>query len=210
MCWTKRLLRVLFVYVLAPLSMLVMLLGGSLLVVASPVLWSEVYEAPSTVGQYAQEDGELIAAHLWTDRSYDDVSSELQGGRLVQREVVHYEDLQEKFSHLKLVVLFSALITFASFAFKERNRIVIASVSWLVGIAAVGGIWSMYNWRGMFRALHWWIFQDDSWILPWRCYSLRLYPYSVWKEAMVWMVVLSLTGYVAIWLFARVVSRKLS
>ena len=42
-------------------------------------------------------------------------------------------------------------------------------------------IWGLVAWRHMFRTLHWWIFQDDSWILPKGCASLILFPYSVWQ-----------------------------
>jgi hypothetical protein len=208
MSWIKKSARLLFAYLVAPIAMLLMLLGGSLLIVASPAMWSYMYDAPEKLGEFAQEDGELIAEHLWTTKPYSEVSRELQGGRLVHREVVHYEDLQEKFVQLKILVVTCSAIALLSLCFQFRRRVVLASLSWLGVICAVGGVWSMYNWRGMFRALHWWIFQDDSWILPWGCYSLRLYPYSVWKGAMVWMVVISAGAYLFLWILSALLNKR--
>jgi len=53
----------------------------------------------------------------------------------------------------------------------------------LLLFALIAGVWGVYDWRNMFHTLHWWIFQNDSWKLPNRCYSLQLYPYPVWKKS---------------------------
>ncbi|MFC4992948.1 DUF1461 domain-containing protein [Rubritalea tangerina] len=201
----RRGVRILWELVLSPIALLVAILGGALLVVASPLVWSCLFEAPEGISDYAQEDGELIAYHLWTEKPYSEVSEELKGMALIPREIAHYEDLQEKFQELIKVVGLGALVGLAGvFLSRRPRRVLLSSLLWLVGGAGAAGVWSLIDWRGMFRSFHWWIFQDDSWILPWSSYSLKLYQYSVWKSAMIWMVVISVVFYLVLFIILSI------
>jgi len=178
--------------------MLLLVIGSSVLLVASPPVWGLVYEAPESAPIYAQQDAELIALNLWTEKSYEKVSDELKGGQLITKEVDHYEDLQVKFEQLVWLVILSAIFVVIVFCQQKKSasKVIGLSLAWLLVIGLLGWGWSLYNWRQMFRTLHWWIFQDDSWILPWSSYSLKLFPYYVWKTSMVFVLAMSVCFYV--------------
>ncbi len=185
MSWIKKILSIFLEFGVAPLCILLAVLVGSVMLIASPVVWQATYDAPSYLPATAQKDGEIIAANLWTKTPYKEVSNSLQGRKLHQREINHYEDLQNKFRELT-VLLFIFLFVLSLVLFHPRlKRMLWVSLAWLLLIALIGGVWGVYDWRNMFHTLHWWIFQNDSWKLPNRCYSLQLYPYPVWKKSMV-------------------------
>lgn len=178
-----------------PCAILVMVLAASVLFVASPVVWEAFYQAPEKLEEHGYSDGVKIAKHLWDSTPYREVSAELQGGRLGRREVAHYEDLQHKFSQLLTVFYVSLLLALPVVFLPRIRRTLWLSLSWLAGICVVSFLWALYDWKHFFHTLHWWIFQNDSWKLPWGCYSLQLYPYPVWKGACVIVVSFSVVLY---------------
>lgn len=188
--------------VFGPLAILLLVLSAAVLFIASPAVWQWYYQAPEKLGDHGYHDGVKIARHLWDSTPYTEVSAQLKGGRLGPREITHYEDLQVKFSQLTQLFWLSALLALPVLFFKNTRRFLWLSLSWLAGIITIGAVWALCDWRHFFHTLHWWIFQNDSWKLPWGCYSLQLYPYPVWKGACVVVVGFSLALYLVFFLFS--------
>ena len=178
-----------------PCAILIMVLSAAVLFVASPAVWEAFYQAPEKLSKHGYADGVKIAEHLWDDTAYSQVSTELKGGRLGRREIAHYEDLQHKFSQLLSVFYISLALAIPVVFLRKVGRTLWLSLSWLAGISVAGFIWAMCDWKHFFHTLHWWIFQNDSWKLPWGCYSLQLYPYPVWKAACVIVIGFSVALY---------------
>ena len=209
MSWINDTIKALWFWLLSPLALLTAVLGSALLLTASPLIWPKLYTAPADVSIHAQEDGETIAKNLWTTTPYKEVSRSLKGRRLINDEIHHYDDLQIKFRELKNLVIITSLIAAIALYSRKRLPVTYLSLAWLVLLSLIGTLWALIAWRHFFQTLHWWIFQDDSWLLPWGCYSLDIFPYLVWKKSMVFMVGYSLLVYICIIASSqRIQSRK--
>jgi uncharacterized membrane protein len=195
MSWIKNIVSVLMQGLIVPLCILLAVLISSVLLVASPMVWKSMYEAPEKLPATAQADGEIIAVNLWSNTPYAEISKTLSGGKLHPREIHHYEDLQKKFTQMSVAFLLLAAVVLCALRSPRFHKMLWLSVAWLVVISIAGTAWALHDWRDFFRTLHAWIFQNDSWKLPNGCYSLQLFPYPVWKKAMLVMMIFSLVGY---------------
>lgn len=185
-------------HILVPLLMVFVSLLSALAIVASPAGWEMVYKAPEKMPVSAKEDGVTIAKHLWSERSYAEVSNELQGGRLNEREMKHYEDLQEKFRQVKILLWLGVPALALAFFWLRMRRVLWCSLTGYALLSTAVGIWAFTNWRHCFHTLHWWIFQDASWRLPMNSYSLKIYPYAVWHHVMIVMFLVILLIYLGL------------
>lgn len=136
--------------------------------------------------KYAQamiRDGMKVSNNLWDELEYSNVSKSLETLPLNSEEVSHYDDVRHLFSIAIWLTVIGALVS--GYGFYTAGWRSIFRASFYMGCVMVitGAIWSLISWRHMFRTLHWWIFQDSSWILPDGSTSLYLFPYPVWQMA---------------------------
>lgn len=134
-------------------------------------------------GSAYMDDALLISAGLWKNESYAELSEKLKAWVLNTKEQRHFEDVRRLLRRAMIVV--ASLVPVLFFLRKRIQWRTVWSYALLFYAveAAIVGIWSAIAWRHMFRTFHWWIFQNDSWILPTGSYSLFLFQHSVWKMA---------------------------
>ena len=95
----------------------------------------------------------------------------------------HYEDVRHLLNTAKWSTVACLLVSCIGFVLVGWRKVWNAGIAWFLFLGMIAGVWMAIYWRGLFRALHWIIFQDDSWILPDRSYSLGLFPHKVWQMA---------------------------
>ncbi len=164
---------------------LVTLLSALILLISTPIVWEPLYEVaiPSDMPEIYKNDANSISQAFWQTTSFDEVNTSLRGGQLAPKETHHFEDVRGLI-HFFIIPLCAGL-----FIITIWKLLIKRAVQWhisLVYLLILGGalaIWGALAWRHMFRTLHWWIFQNDSWILHSKSYTLKLYPYSVWQTA---------------------------
>ena len=181
-------LEQIFSYCIIPMTAIVTLLSVLILSVSLPPLWTPIYQKamPSEMHTVFKEDAKKISDGFWQNKSYTEINNDLTATKyrfrtLSKKEITHFEDVR------KLVHFFFypaslgfALLFIWRFIIKKPIHWHI-SLAYLLFIGGSLAIWGTLAWRHMFRTLHWWIFQDDSWILPDKCYTLILFPYSAWQ-----------------------------
>jgi len=176
--------------ILVPLTLHIVILCSLCVILSLPPVWNTGYRfamesklMPYEKKELIMEDALLISGGLWSQESYTEISGKLKAYVLNEKEQRHFEDVRKLLRRAIYVVMASVsllLLFRKSIAWK---------VAWIYALIfyAIEGIifwiWSAVAWRHMFRTLHWWIFQNDSWILPKGSYSLFLYPHSVWQMA---------------------------
>jgi len=183
-------------YFIIPLFGMVTLLSILIVLISTPPIWNLIYakSMPQNMHQNFREDAQQISGAIWTSDSYDDVNKELHVSRIRKlpilgtKEVKHFEDVRSLVHFFPYISLLGIIIL-SVWRLRLRQKI---KWHFSLGIflitAGTLAIWGSIAWRHMFRTLHWWIFQDDSWILPKNCYSLLLFPYSVWQAASITVI----------------------
>ncbi len=171
--------------VIIPMIALITLLSSFILITSTPPIWETIYDTAVPKGGKIKPEWRLDAKRIsrayWEDKSYTEVNQSLTSTRLYKKEIDHFTDVR-KLIHLLVFPLgigLSILIIWRWVLKQPIGWFYSLLYTSLLGITLA--IWSIIAWRHMFRSLHWWIFQDDSWILPKGCASLILFPYSVWQ-----------------------------
>lgn len=174
--------------VLAPLCLQVCILCALCVTVSLPPVWHGFYRVTMAEklalyedGSLYAQDSSLISNGLWSGEDYGLIAEKLKGYRIGYKEQRHFEDVRKLLRKMLFLATGLALVLWIA-----RKRISWFTVWKQVLIlfvveAAVFGVWVGISWRHMFRTLHWWVFQNDSWILPNKCYTLFLYPHAVWQ-----------------------------
>lgn len=170
---------------LIPLIALITLLSAIILIVSTALVWEPIYDLALPEGgklkPESREDAKEISRAYWTGKSYSDINKGFHFVRMRDKEVAHFEDVRALI-HFLFIPLGVGLITLAIWKWGLKKRIPwFWSLIYMSFFGAIMAIWGVLAWRHMFQTLHWWIFQDDSWILPKGCYSLHLFPYAVWQ-----------------------------
>lgn len=172
--------------------------------ISIPPVWDAAYRNTMETKLFAYpkgaeylEDSRKISAGLWSGESYATINKGLKAYFLVPVEQKHYEDVRALLR--RALVLSAVLLAILLFARKrvEWREVWTWAMALYLALAAAFSIWSVISFRHLFRTLHWWIFQDNSWIMPKGSYSLFLYPHAVWKVAGAFVIVgcfLSLLG----------------
>lgn len=170
---------------LCPLLLLLCLLTAGVAIVAQPAVFKVIYSYSMKDQPMLVEDGMKIAKGLSGHRPYSKINKTLSRGSIGEREIYHFEDIRKKIRTARAVSLVSCVgLLMVGVACAARWwRVLRMSLIWFGSSAVVATVWAMIHFRHFFRSLHWWIFQDDTWILPKGCYSLKLYPYAVWQTA---------------------------
>ena len=168
-----------------PMTALITLLSGFILIVSTPPIWEAIYDMAVPEGGKIKpewrEDAKQISRAFWGDKNYTEVNQELGSIRLGKKETDHFTDVRDLI-HLLFFPLVIGLATLAAWRWGFQQPIRwYWSLLYMSLFGITLAIWGLVAWRHMFRTLHWWIFQDDSWILPKGCASLILFPYSVWQ-----------------------------
>ena len=165
------------------MSLLLALLLGAVISISTLPVWNPIHKhvMADEMKPIHFHDADAIVGGLWSDESYESISARLKFIPLTDREIHHYEDVRDLLGTAKLVTIVFAVLTLIGFFLVGWRKVWNAAVASFVLIGIVAGIWVAIDWRSLFRALHWVIFQDASWILPDRCYSLGLFPHKVWQ-----------------------------
>lgn len=183
-----------------PIALLIAVNLAATTVISIPALWKAIYPIgiEQRLDQFPDkkdtlyEDAYRISDALWTQQTYAQISNQLTIKKLEAKEQKHFEDVRFL---LKLAAAISlSLFTLLIYVRKKVHWLTTWRFTgiYLLVFGAIFGIWTAISWRHMFRTLHWWIFQNDSWILPENCYTLFLYPYSVWQTAAVFLSIITL------------------
>jgi len=186
---SKKIFSYLISRFLIPLLAVITFLSAYAILASTPFIWEPIYDYSMPEGGKLKpewrEDAKTISRAFWNNESYTDINEAFkktsQRYTLHKKEIIHYEEVRDiiHFLFIPFTIGFFTLIIWR-WAMKKPIR-----WRWSLGYVTLGGaalaIWGTLAWRNMFRTLHWWIFQDDSWILPKNCYSLKLYPYAVWQ-----------------------------
>ncbi len=183
---------------LIPIFGLLLLTGvvlGGVLLISHPSVWNPMHQKVmekdfkerqklgDRVTDILFDDAKKISGGLWNDNPYSEISSSLKFKRMNEKEIYHYEDVRGLLTAAKWVSVIALLLAVIGFFMVGWRKVWNASIASFVSLGAVAGVWMLIYWRGLFRALHWVIFQDDSWILPNKSYSLGLFPHKVWQTA---------------------------
>lgn len=180
-------------------ALLLGLVCGAVVIVSLPQVWRPLHAKvmephfqsykDGALTERALRDGGRISDALWTKEDYGAVSVRLELRKLNAQEVEHYSDVRAMLAKAVWLVLGFGLLGVVGCVLRGRKRVFYwaMAVAWL--LLAIGGVWAWVDWRGFFRTLHWWIFQDDSWILPDNSYSLGLYPYAMWQAVAIVLTV---------------------
>ena len=179
----KSVFRLLVDGMLCPWLLILFMLTAGIVTVSQPFVFKILYGYSMKDRPMLVEDGLKIAGGLSGAKAYTKINKTLVRGRIGKREIDHFEDIRNKIGMARGVALLSSIsLLLLGVACAARWGFVFRmSLVWFISTGVVATIWATINFRHFFRSLHWWIFQDDSWILPDNCYSLMLYPYAVWK-----------------------------
>ena len=183
-------------YAIVPIIGLLTLLSILILILSLPPVWDVVYRTamPESIHKLYAEDAKRISDGFWQPTPYTQINQELnftkyRGNALGAKEIEHFEDVRAMVRSLRYPAIIGLLFLALWRWLAKRPIQWHFSLLYLVLIGGTLAVWGAIAWRNMFRTLHWWIFQDDSWILPKGCYTLKLFPYAVWQLASI--VVLS-------------------
>lgn len=203
----QQILRQIGEYCFLPISVQCALLLLGVYLVSQPAVFDFIYDQAVDFEGERYEDGIAVARALSGEDSFELVSQRLNGGTMGPREIYHFEDVREKLRMASLLLGGSVLIL-GLIIWKvpvHWMRVMKASVLIYVITGLIAAVWAVMNFRSFFRTLHWWVFQDDTWILPNSCYSLKLYPYAVWK----WLGGLILGGsFIALLVITGIIALK--
>lgn len=168
-----------------PFTALTTLLCGFILLLSTPPIWEAVYDYAMPENQHPQlkKDAFTISKAFWNTSTYEDLNQDFRYRKLGKKEVSHFEDVRTIIRSLIYPLIVGALILLCWHRLLRRNIYWHWSLLQLVVLGGIFAIWGSIHWRHMFHTLHWWIFQNDSWILPKGCYSLILFPYAIWQTA---------------------------
>ena len=180
------------------------LLSALCVLISAPPVWNMAYRHTMAAklmaypkGAEYLEDSKRISEGRWSRDGYETINKSLKAYFLLPVEQKHYEDVRGLL-HLALAVsLLLIAILWLAQKLVEWRGVWAWALGVYVALAATFGIWSMISFRHLFRTLHWWIFQDNSWIMPKGSYSLFLYPHAIWKVAVAFVMAgcfLSLLG----------------
>lgn len=204
-----------FDFILIPLFGFLAVLSATILIVSTPPVWAPIYQSVMNENLEKKypafsdkviEDAVTISDGLWSNKSYQEINQSLHFKVLKKKEMAHFEDVRSLLRLLIYPLSAGVLLLFIwSFILKNKIRWYL-SLIYCLSLCGSLSLWGLINWRHMFRTLHWWIFQNDSWILPKKSYSLTLYPYSVWQTAAV--VVVSLVFFILVTLAIRSFVRR--
>ena len=209
-------MRFLIKKVVIPFIALLSLFSAVLLLFSTPFIWEKIYLSDSvypssnatSMQRYFQQDGMRISDAYWQKKSYEDVNKSLNFPVLKEKEIRHFEDVRQIIRNMFYPLIIGGILLTIWVVFLKKK------IAWgmvLLQFAALGGClatWGVINWRHMFRTLHWWIFQNDSWILPKGCYSLRLFPYAVWQTAAIYLFATLTCLLVALFITSRVLHHR--
>ncbi len=155
-----------------------------------PPVWNTLYSVTmhsellsDKRGSLYVKDASIISDALWESTDFKEVSRKLDGYWLGEREQRHFEDVRRLLRRALIVAVGLILALFLLRKLFRWRTVWSYAVIFCVVEVLLFGVWSMVAWRGMFRTLHWWIFQNDSWILPNNSYTLYLFSHEVWKVA---------------------------
>lgn len=177
------------------LSLLMAVVLSGVLLISHPSVWNPMHQQvmgkdfkerqklSDNVVEILFADAEKIAGGLWNETPYTEISKSLQFKRMNDKEIYHYQDVRELLGTAKWVTGIALLVAIFGFFYVGWRKVWNASIASFVLLGVIAGVWMLIYWRGLFRALHWVIFQDDSWILPSGSYSLGLFPHRVWQTA---------------------------
>lgn len=173
---------------LAPLLLQICILCALCVLVSLPPVWHPIYRVTMAEklsrfekGHLYARDSAMISDGLWSEESYGAIAGKLKGYMLGEKEQRHFEDVRKLLRKtLGLAICLSLALWIARKRF-HWPTVWKQALILFIGEAVVSGVWVSISWRHMFKTLHWWIFQNDSWILPNKCYSLFLYPHAVWQ-----------------------------
>jgi len=177
------------------LSLLIAVVLSGVLLISHPTVWNPMHQ--QVMGKDFKErqklddrvveilfaDAEKIAGGLWNETPYTEISKGLKFKRMNKKEIYHYQDVRELLGTAKWTAGVALLIALFGFIYAGWRKVWNASIASFILLGVIAGVWMAIYWRGLFRALHWVIFQDDSWILPSGSYSLGLFPHRVWQTA---------------------------
>lgn len=179
----KSVFRLFVDIIVCPLLLLFFLLTAGIVILAQPVIFKPIYEYSMKDRPMLVEDGLKIAEGLTEEKAFTKINKTLTRGKIGKREIYHFEDIRNKIATARgLAIVSSIIMVLLGVACSAQWRFVIKmTLIWFATVAVLATIWAILDFRHFFRSLHWWVFQDDSWILPDNCYSLVLYPYPVWQ-----------------------------
>ena len=167
------------------LALVLVLVLGSVLVVSHPVVWEKIHRNAmgDALKEVHYENANKITGGLWSKEPYEDIAGDLTRYTMNQKEVSHYEDVRGLISTAKIVLAVCVVIVLIGCMLVGWRRVWGSGFASFVLLAIIAGVWMLIHWHSLFRALHWVIFMDDSWILPSNSYSLYLFPHKVWQHA---------------------------
>jgi len=167
------------------ISLVISLVLGSVLLVSHPVVWEKIHRSAmeEKLREIHYEDANRITGGLWSDEPYQKISDSLRYTKMNAKEVAHYEDVRDLLGTARVVVVVSVVLVLLGFVLAGWKRVWMSGFASFSLLAVISGVWMLIHWHSLFKALHWMIFMDDSWKLPYRSYSLGLFPHKVWQEA---------------------------
>lgn len=194
------------------LALLIAVVVSGVLVISHPSVWNTMHHkvmqkdfkerqklGDKTI-EILFEDAEKISGGLWNEIPYAEISRSLKFKKMNEKEIYHYEDVRELLVTAKWTTVGALMIALIGCLFVGWRKVWNASIGSFLLLGIIAGIWMMIYWRGLFRALHWVIFRDDSWILPDKSYSLGLFPHKVWQTAggmiAIYVMVILVVGFV--------------
>lgn len=174
---------------------------------ALPPLWDFIYKVSMGTKGDLGDSGQIIRA-LWSGRSLIDVSAQLNSGKLEMKEIVHYRDIRHGL-YVGLLALTLVSAYFLSFArVISWRRVFRWAVFFCFFLAASGTTWALIDWSHFFRTLHWWVFHDNSWILPLDSTTLALFPYAVWQWIFIFVAAATALTCLALAFSAEKIARR--
>lgn len=167
------------------LSLVLLLVLGSVLVVSHPMVWEKVHRSAmkEKLKEVHYEDANRITGGLWTEEPYEEISDSLKYRKMNEKEIYHYEDVRGLLGTARVVVIVCSVLVFMGCIWAGWRTIWYAAFAIFALLGIILGIWMFIDWHSLFKSLHWVIFMDDSWKLPNTSYSLGLFPHKVWQLA---------------------------
>lgn len=174
--------------VVVPLLLHICMLCMLCVLVTLPPVWHSIYRVTmgETLSRFEHgrlylKDSALISDGLWSKESYGVIAGKLKGARIGEKEQKHFEDVRKLLRTALYLSVGLSMVLWMARKHIHWPTVWSHALFLFIGEALVSIIWIGISWRHMFRTLHWWIFQNDSWILPNKSYTLYLYPHAVWK-----------------------------
>ena len=177
------------------LSLLTAVVLSGVLLISHPSIWNPMHQNlmekdfkerqknSDKLIEILFKDAEKITEGLWNKTPYTEISRDLRLKRMNEKEIAHYEDVRRLLGTAKYATAACLIIALLGFVIVGWRKVWNASIASFLLLGFIAGVWMFIYWRGLFRALHWLIFQDDSWILDKTSYSIGLFPHKVWQTA---------------------------